>query len=428
MKDSLFTHVFSSNPTEDLLLRLLIAVLIGLLVGVERERNLRGDDQLFAGIRTYPLIAVLGFLSGLISSKTSDGVFIAIFFIYGFLVVTSYYFSAKKINMGGTSEISLILVFLLGYLVYLDYVLLSAIITFVIVSFLAFKSQLHKFADKISQEDIYATIKFALITLIVLPLLPNKTYDPFDVINPQKIWYLVVLIAGVSFIGYVLFKIIGTKKGIQLLSILGGLASSTAVTLSFTSLSKEHNLLSKSYAAGILMASSIMFPRVLLIIAVLNIELALKVAVPFLILFIFGIVFSSILWKRTKSKAVEKVKIKNPFKVMFAVKFGILFAVILFIASAAQFYFGEKGIYLSSLFAGFADVDAIVLSLTQLTNQDLNIDTAAIGIVIACTANSIVKGFISSFLGSVEMRKYTLTGFGIIIALSILYILIFMMY
>ena len=428
MKDSLFTHVFSSNPTEDLLLRLLIAVLIGLLVGVERERNLRGDDQLFAGIRTYPLIAVLGFLSGLISSKTSAGVFIAIFFIYGLLVVTSYYFSAKKINMGGTSEISLILVFLLGYLVYLDYVLLSAIITFVIVSFLAFKSQLHKFADKISQEDIYATIKFALITLIVLPLLPNKTYDPFDVINPQKIWYLVVLIAGVSFIGYVLFKIIGTKKGIQLLSILGGLASSTAVTLSFTSLSKAHNLLSKSYAAGILMASSIMFPRVLLIIAVLNIELALKVAVPFLILFIFGIVFSSILWKRTKSKAVEKVKIKNPFKVMFAVKFGILFAVILFIASAAQFYFGEKGIYLSSLFAGFADVDAIVLSLTQLTNQDLNIDTAAIGIVIACTANSIVKGFISSFLGSVEMRKYTLTGFGIIIALSILYILIFMMY
>lgn len=428
MKDSLMTQIFSSNPTEDLFIRLIISVLIGLLVGVERERNLTEKDQLFAGIRTYPLIAILGFLSGLISNKTSDGVFIAIFSIYGLLVVTSYYFSAKKTNMGGTSEISLILVFLLGYLVYLDYVLLSAMITLVIVIFLAFKSQFHTFADKIVQEDIYATIKFALITLIILPILPNKTYDPFDVINPQKIWYLVVLIAGVSFVGYVLFKVIGNKRGIQLLSILGGIASSTAVTLSFTSLSKEHKQLSKSYAAGILMASSIMFPRVILIIAVLNIELALKITVPFLIFFIAGIAFSSILWKRTKTKAVEKVKIKNPFKVLFAVKFGILFAIILFISSAAQYYFGDKGIYLSSIFAGFADVDAIVLSLTQLTKQNLSIDSAAIGIVIAATANSFVKAFISSFLGAVEMRKYTLSGFGIIIALSILYILIFMMH
>ncbi len=426
MKDSLMTQIFSSNPTEDLFIRLIISVLIGLLVGVERERNLTEKDQLFAGIRTYPLIAILGFLSGLISNKTSDGVFIAIFSIYGLLVVTSYYFSAKKTSMGGTSEISLILVFLLGYLVYLDYVLLSAMITLVIVIFLAFKSQFHTFADKIVQEDIYATIKFALITLIILPILPNKTYDPFDVINPQKIWYLVVLIAGVSFVGYVLFKVIGNKRGIQLLSILGGIASSTAVTLSFTSLSKEHKQLSKSYAAGILMASSIMFPRVILIIAVLNIELALKITVPFLIFFIAGIAFSSILWKRTKTKAVEKVKIKNPFKVLFAVKFGILFAIILFISSAAQYYFGDKGIYLSSIFAGFADVDAIVLSLTQLTKQNLSIDSAAIGIVIAATANSFVKAFISSFLGAVEMRKYTLSGFGIIIALSILYILIFM--
>jgi len=426
MKDSLFTHVFSSNPTEDLFLRLLITVLIGLLIGIERERNLKDAIQIFAGIRTYPMIAILGFLSGLISNKTSDGAFIAIFVVYGLLVVTSYYFGAKRIDIGGTSEISLILVFILGYLVYLDYVLLSAIVALVMVIFLTFKSQLHHFADKISQEDMYATIKFALITLIILPLLPNKTYDPFDVINPQKIWYLVVLIAAVSFVGYVLFKIIGTKKGIQLLSFLGGIASSTAVTLSFTSLSKEHKQLSKSYAAGILMASSIMFPRVILIIAVLNLELALKVSVPFMIFFLSGIIYSTILWKRTKTKAVEKVKIKNPFKIMFAIKFGILFALILFISSAAQHYFGDKGIYISSIFGGFADADAIVLSLTQLTKQNITLDTAAVGIVIAATANSLVKGFISSFLGAVEMRKYTLTGFGILLALSIIYIFIFM--
>ena len=169
-----------------------------------------------------------------------------------------------------------------------------------------------------------------------------------------------------------------------------------------------------------------MFPRVILIIAVLNLELALKVSVPFMIFFLSGIIYSTILWKRTKTKAVEKVKIKNPFKIMFAVKFGILFAVILFISSAAQHYFGDKGIYISSIFGGFADVDAIVLSLTQLTKQNITLDTAAVGIVIAATANSLVKGFISSFLGAVEMRKYTLTGFGILLALSIIYIFIFM--
>ena len=403
--------------------RIAIAILIGLLIGVERERKKKEGEKSFAGIRTYPLISILGFLAALISSFTHIATYIVIFFAFSNLVAITYYFSSKKGGLGGTNEITLLLIFLLGSLVYWDLKLLSAALAVVLLTFLTLKSEFHSFAGKIEQEDLFATIKFAIITIIVLPLLPNETFGPFNVLNPQKIWYMVILIASISFVGYVLFKLIGTKRGIQLLSILGGMASSTALTLSFTHQSKHIKNYSRSLASGIILASTIMFPRILIIIFIISKELAGALLVPVLIFTLVGITVSMFLWRRSATSAMEEVKISNPFSLMIAFKFGLLFALILFVSSAAKYYLGNQGLYLTSMFAGFANPDAITLSVADMFGKTITAKVAATSIVIAFTANSIVKAGIAFFLGSEELKKYTLIGFSYIVGILLVYLL-----
>ncbi|OGU56725.1 MAG: hypothetical protein A2V66_04650 [Ignavibacteria bacterium RBG_13_36_8] len=404
--------------------RIVIALLIGLLIGVERERKRKTSEGSFAGIRTFPLISILGFLAALISSFTTIEAYLIIFMSFGILVAISYYFSAKKGGIGGTNEITLLLVFVLGSLVYWGHILLSAALAVILLMFLTLKAEFHTFAGAIEQEDIFATLKFAIITIIILPLLPNEAFDPFNVLNPRKIWYMVVLIAGISFVGYVLFKLIGAKRGIQVLSILGGLASSTALTLSFTHQSKDIKKYSRNFAAGIVLASTILFPRILIIVFIVNRSLAEALLFPVLLFTTVGIFMSLLIWRKSKSSEMEEVQLTNPFKLMIALKFGLLFAVILFVSSAAQHYLGNKGVYYTSMFAGFADLDAIALTIVDLLKKNLTINVATISIVIAFTANTIVKAGIAYFWGSKELKKYTTIGFSVIVAVLLIYLVV----
>lgn len=395
--------------------KILIALLIGLLIGIDREKRKLVGEKAFAGIRTYPMISLLGFTAAFIAEEMSEAVYISIFIGFAVLVSIAYYFSAKRDDIGGTTEISMLLIFITGTLVYYEHFLIAGGIAIVMAVLLTFKTEFHSFAGRIEREDVFAAIKFAILTIIVLPLLPDKTFGPFDVFNPQKIWYMVVLIAGISFIGYILFKIIGAKKGIQLLSILGGIASSTAVTLSFTERSKNYPELSRSFAGGILLASSIMFPRVFLIIVVLNSEVAANLIVPFSIFTAGGLTGAFILWKNNNVTGMENIKLTNPFKILTAFKFGLIFAVVLFVSKIAQLYLNNSGFYLTTFFAGFADVDAIALSVINLINSGLSTKTAALAIIIATFANSLVKCFISMFWGSKELRKASVSGFSFVL-------------
>jgi len=412
--------------TEDLYMlwqKLAITILIGLLIGIERERRKKIGEKSFAGIRTFPLIAILGFLSALISSIIRTELYIVFFFVFGCLVAVSYYFSTKKGGVGGTNEITLLLIFVLGSLVYWDYILLSGAVAVILIIFLTFKTEFHAFAGKIEQEDIYATIKFAIITIIILPLLPDQTYGPFNVLNPRTIWYMVILIAGISFVGYIIFKLIGAHRGIQLLSVLGGLASSTATTLSFTHQSKMNTSLSRNFAAGIVLASTIMFPRILLIIFLVHQPLAEILLVPTAIFTLVGIVISFFLWRKTTTVPTEELNLTNPFRVFTALKFGLLFAVILVLSSAAQHYSGDSGVYITSIFAGFADLDAIALSMADLVRNTISIHVAATGIIIAFAANTVVKLGIASIFGSKELRKYSAIGFSVLIVVLLAYLI-----
>jgi uncharacterized membrane protein (DUF4010 family) len=413
-------HILSFDSlleTEDLFIvvqKLVIAILIGILIGLEREHAKPKDEKIFAGIRTFPLISVFGFLGAMLSSFTSYWVYSIIFFGFTGLVTTAYIFSAREGKRGGTSEISAILVFILGSLVFWNFIILAAIIAVVIALFLSLKLQLHTFVGKVSGEDIYATLKLAVITVIVLPLLPNETFGPFNVLNPRLIWLMIIFISSISFIGYILIKVLGKDRGIQVTGLMGGLVSSTAVAVSLSKKSKLNQSIAGNLGVGIILASTVMFPRVLFITAVLNVALVESLWLPVLILTLTGLSVSYFLSKKIEKSEEQILEMKNPFELKSALLFGLMFAIIIFVSKAAQVYFGESGVYLASMLAGITSVDAIVLSLAELSANSLSSEVAVAAILIALISNTIVKSIITIFMGAKELRKTAITGLGII--------------
>ncbi len=392
-----------------------ISLLVGALVGIERERSSEDHQKLFAGIRTFPLIALLGFLSGLLGTAIAPwvlGVFAAGFMA---MVIVSYFLEARTGFHGATSEVAAIVVFILGVLIHHEFYIVAVATSVVLTLFLSLKAPLRQLVSHVQAEDIYATLKFAIITAIILPILPNTTLGPLDVLNPRQVWYMVVLIAGISFAGYVLVKVFGSKKGLALTGMMGGLVSSTAVTLSFSQKSREAPELGKTFASAIVLACSIMFPRILVEIAVVNRSL-LAFIWPFIaILTVSGVGASMLLLFGKKKDSTTDVDLKNPFELMSAIKFGLIFAVIIFASKAAQIYLGDGGVYLAAGLAGLTDVDAITLSMANLSKTTLSESTASVAILIAVVMNTIVKGSIAFSLGAAALRRYTLPGFGLVL-------------
>ena len=405
-----------------LLQKLGVAILIGLLIGMEREHSRTKDDKTFAGIRTTPLIALLGFIAGLIASFTSYWIYFIIFAGFSSLVTTSHVFSAKTGKLGGTSEIALLIAFLLGTIVYFNYIILAAVIAVIVTLFLTLKIQLHQFVGKISEEDIFATLKLAIITVIVLPLLPDKNYGPLEVLNPRLIWYMVILVSGISFIGYVLVKILGEGKGISITGLLGGMVSSTAVAYSLSKKSKENNLLSPNFAVGIILASTIMYLRIFIVVLILKSSLINSLWIPLLLFTIVGFVVSLLMSRRFLNGKHEPIELTNPFRLKPAILFGIIFGIVILAAKAAQVYFGAGGLYLASALAGITSVDAIVISLSKIANGSTATDVIVIAIIIATITNNVVKSLITLFAGSKELKRYVFIGLGIISGVSVLYL------
>ncbi len=369
LPDFLITEDLLGAPDELFVLvqKLGIALLLGALIGLEREHARPRDEKIFAGIRTFPLISVFGFLSGLVSTITSVWIFLAAFLGFAGLLITSYTISAKTGRLGGTSEVSALISFFIGALVFWNLIILAAIIAVIITLLLSLKLQLHSFVGSISAEDLYATLKLAIITVIILPLLPDKTFDPLNVLNPRLIWYMVIFISGISFVGYILVKLYGKNKGIPLTGLMGGLVSSTAVTYALSRKSKNNPALSGNAAVGIILACMVMYPRVFFITLVINSSLISEIWIPLLILTVSGFAVSRVTAKKLAASSGEDIEIKNPFELKSGIVFGLLFGAVIFTAKAAQVYIGDAGIYIASGIAGITSVDAIVLSLSQLS-------------------------------------------------------------
>lgn len=392
------------------------ALAIGLLIGLEREHAAsREQEKIFAGVRTFPLLSLAGCTAMLLSEALSSPFpFVAITALIGLLIAIAYAVGAQRGQIGMTSEVSAAITFLLGAMCYGEQFALAAAVTVATMVLLSLKLEMRTLAQKLSQEDIYATLKFAVITAIVLPVLPNRTFGPLDVLNPYKIWLMVIFISGISFLGYFLIKIVGPRQGIGLTGLLGGLASSTAVTLSFSQRSTQERALAKPFAMAIMIAWTVMFVRVLVVVSALNRALLTQLWLPLGIAAGIGLGYCGYLFLVQRTHETGNTDFANPFDLGPAMKFGLLYAGILFAAKAAQVYLGEAGIYLSSIVGGLMDVDAITLSLSQLSSSGvggLDTATAARGIVFACISNTVVKGGMVLASGARELRRALLPGF-----------------
>ncbi len=401
--------------------QLAVALGLGLLIGLERERT-SARARLFAGSRTFALVALFGALSVLVADYSEIDLFMPLAFVAILaVVVTAYNATAREGEVGATTEVSLLITFLIGALCSWGMLALAGAIAVVTMLMLALKGWLHNLAKRIEPSDVEATLKFAIITLIILPLLPNTDYGPpgLEVINPYKTWLMVVLIAGLNFVGYILVKVVGREHGLGITGLLGGLVSSTAVTLSFSQRSRSEPSLAPVLALAILLAWTVMFFRVVIEVGVVNLSLAFDLVWGMLLMGAVSLVICIILWRRGRSQETAEVETgHNPFELGDAIKFGGLFAVVIFIASAAQAYFGNTGLYVAGALTGLTDVDAIALSMANLAQSDpANAGPAARTIVIAVISNTMVKCGMAIWLGAPSLRR-TMVPITIALALA----------
>ena len=382
---------------------------LGMLIGLERERT-RGEERIFAGVRTFALVALLGATSVFAGNQAGLPWIVGVVFLAVVaLVAVSYLVTAKGGSIGATTEISLLLTFFIGSLCAWDQVGVAGAVAVAAMLLLALKGWLHNLAKRIEPSDVEATLKFAIITLIILPLVPNTNFGPtgLEVINPYKTWLMVVLIAGLNFVGYILVKVVGREHGLGITGLLGGLVSSTAVTLSFSQRSRVEPGLAPVLALAILLAWTVMFFRVVVEVGIVNLSLAKDLALGMVIMGVVSLVICLLLWRR--ERITEKAEVEsghNPFELGDAIKFGALFAVVIFFAKVAQVYFGNTGLYLAGALAGLTDVDAIALSMAHLAQQDpASSGPAARTIVIAVISNTMVKCGMAIWLGAPSMRR-----------------------
>ena len=406
-----------------------VALVLGLFMGLQREYAYRGDHdrkggELVAGARTFPLISLLGAASALASAELGASWPLATTVIaIAALLATGHFWQSREQDTGLTTEMAALVAFFTGALCYWGYLRLGAALGVGTAVLLSLKGHTHRLARRLDPEDVYATLTFAVITVIVLPLLPRQSYGPppLDVLVPYNVWLMVVLISGISFLGYVLIKAVGPRRGIGLTGLLGGLASSTAVTLSVAARSRDSQGLEWSFALALMLAWTIMFVRVIVEVAIISPSLLATVWGPVLGVCLAALAYCGYLYGlQPRGGRDEPQTVQNPFRLGPAITFGVLYAAILVLSNWAQSYFGDTGIYLSSVVAGLADVDAITLSVARLhEGGDVPARTATRAIVIAAAANTALKAGIVAATGTRGLRRAVVPGVLIVVGASI---------
>ena len=403
------------TASADLFLRFGIAIAIGFLIGLQREYAFREKQrELLAGERTFALMALVGALAAMIAEVLESSLaFMGVILMVGIFTAIAYFIDAWRGSVGLTTEIAILITVIIGALCYWDYLTLAAALGIITTVLLSVKIETDRLVSALTREDIYAALQFAVISLVILPILPRESNlpPPFDVLSPFRIWLMVVFISGINFVGYLAIKFVGPERGIGLTGLLGGLVSSTGVTLGFSERSNRASSLAKPFALAIMISWTVMFARVLVEVGVLNLELLRLVWVPIAAAGAVGLLYCVYLHLSQRTTEKDTQEFSNPFDLVAAIKFGLLYALILLVARAAQLYFGDTGVYISSLLSGLADVDAITISLAQLSDAGtVSMTVAAQSIVIATIANTIAKGAIVIIGGASVLKRALLPG------------------
>lgn len=414
METLLLDHESFSLSQWDFIIRLLVAIGIGAVIGLERQfRAMKENSQGFAGIRTFIFLVLLGFIAALFYYLFSPWVYVALFIGVSILTASTYWFSASKGDRGNTTEFSSLLAFVLGSMTFIGLIEISLMITVLIVLVLSSKFRIKTIVGMITAEELYDFIRFVVIALLIFPFLPDETYGPYNVLNPREIGWVIILTSGLGFIGYILTKFLGATKGILLGGIVGGLVSSTAVTWIYAKKSKENESLSDNCATAILAASSIMFIRVLIWTFIFNKTLFNSLIPSIGLIFLSAIGITLYIFFKGKNKSMEStdMPLTKPLDLKGAMVFGLIYIVILLVVSYANENLGESGTLVSSAIAGFSDIDAITISISKLTGETLELGIGSIAIIIAVISNTLVKMGIGIYAGSRELRKNLLIGY-----------------
>jgi uncharacterized membrane protein (DUF4010 family) len=400
-----------------------IALLIGFAIGMQRTlASIRENKKNYAGGRTFSLIALAGYLASWLS-EIIPYLQIIVFTGILLLVLETHFFRSKEDRYAGiTTPVTALLTYMIGVMVYYGLVQYALILGIVIIVLLEIKPRLQSLEYKISSTDINAVILLLVMTFIVLPFLPNKMIGPYNLINPYKTWFMAILIAFLSFMGYLTMKIFGQRYGIFLTGAAGGFISSTAVTVSLSKLYSSHKKYVFSYAGGIAIACTFMYLRVLLEIYVVNPSLINVVGIPYLTAFITGLAISYYMFKKSETgeiKLQEDLLPKNPLQLSEALKFGLLFGIIYGATSLVKEHYGAAGVYIVSIISGITDVDAITLSLSEMAKgSKISNQTASLGIVIASTTNSIVKWVVVYWISNKSLghkiSRFFITTLGVL--------------
>jgi len=407
------------------ILGVLLSLGIGLIIGLERELDKLKEEKGFAGIRTFPIVAILGFSIANLTQIYTPWLLIISFGSF-FLLLALNHFRQKQeeYGQGLTTNLALAATFVLGVMVSVEYYREAVATAVIIVTLLSLKTRFRSFISNITSEELFAFIKFAIIALLILPFLPNKSYGPNDLLNPFEIGSIIVIVSFLNFIGYFLVKFVGSKKGIILTAILGGLISSTAVAWNYAARSKESAELSNKYSAGIIAASAIMFPRLALLAYIFNGKIISTIVLPFGILTLVCIIATVLLIRKDGHKPDTDIKLGNPLNILSAIGFGTMYIIILFAVFYSNQFFGESGLYYSALIAGLADTDAITISMAKFSLDGTNLKLASTVILTATLSNMLVKLAITLFKGSKAAGRLVAYAFGSVILIGIIYIFI----
>lgn len=387
------------------------ALALGLLIGTERGFSGRRtpDLQMAAGIRTFALLGLIGGLAALLAGLLGLAVWVAMTLVVGVLIVASYLSDVRRNgDQGMTTEMAMLATFLLGSLAVLDSAALAAALAVVVALLLSLKTALHDALQRLTADEVSGALKLLFISLVLLPILPNQGYGPWQVFNPYVVWWMVVLLAGIGFAAYVAVRLAGARRGLMFTALLGGLVSSTAMTLTLARLSGSRSL-HGVLAAGLLATSGLMFPRVLAEVALVNRSLLAGLWLPLSVaglVYLLGALYY--LWRsvRVATDSLE-LPLKNPFELGPALRFAALLALILLLVETGRQLLGDTGIYLIAVLSGMADVDAITLSLSRSARGELDNQVATLGIYLAVFSNSLVKAGLIGLVGGRRLALAT---------------------
>lgn len=382
----------------------LLALGLGLLVGLQKERT----ASPLAGLKTFGLITLLGALAALVSAQTGGWVVAA-----GLLGVVGVMAIGNAIQIrdgsatpGQTTEVAMLVMYLIGALTVVGPTAVAVVLAGAVAVLLHLREELKGLIRRMTDRDVRAIMQFVVISLVVLPVLPNRTFGPFDVLNPYNIWLMVVLIVGLNLAGYAAFRWLSNRGGTVVAGLLGGVVSSTATAFAYARNTKAGDVPAPTSAAIIWLASSVVYVRVMIEIGAVAPRFLLSAAGPLLVMLALFTVTAAMTWRSGPSPTDGSLEPRNPTQLRAAVVFGALYAGVLLLVAAAEAYLGSAGLYATALLSGLTDIDAITLSTSRLVAEGrLGADLGWRLIVAASLSNMTFKLGIAWTLGGRALGK-----------------------